>query len=250
MGRNKNSHLRSLMPAVMVGLVALAANQYSKMTPHSFSDSLASLQQHLVGLKKVAAKPVSPLAMQQSTFESLNEIVSKEFATWQKHRHPINSAKLTAVVMETDHVFELLSQNEALTPADQHRTRLSHLIIHFMAAQMQPAIHSDSFLEICTEVVQSRSLDDLDQVQALRFYHEIDLGQADLSLVLPALTEFSATHSEQASVALYQLVAEELVVRGNRELGIRVLKQGIQAYSGSSGGSRLVNALVDVEQLR
>ncbi|MCP4194368.1 MAG: hypothetical protein GY768_27485 [Planctomycetaceae bacterium] len=250
MGRKKNSHLRSLMPAVMVGLVALAANQYFKMTPRSFSESLASLQPKLVGLKKVAAKPVSPLAMQQSTFESVNEIVAKEFSTWQKQRHPVNSAKLTAVVIEADHVFALLSENDTLKPEDQRRACLSHLVLHFMAAQMQPEIHSDSFLKICTEVVQDRSLEDLDRVQALRFYHELDFSQADSSLVLPALVEFSATHNEQASVALYQLVAEELVLRGKRELAIELLKQGIQHYSGSAVGSKLVNALVDIERLR
>ena len=64
----KTSHLRSLIPAVLVGLLALAANQYAKMDPTSMRKSIAALEKHLTELTKAETKPLSPTTIIFATY--------------------------------------------------------------------------------------------------------------------------------------------------------------------------------------
>ena len=107
---------------------------------------------------------------------------------------------------------------------------------------VQDAIH------LCTQFLETDALANTDRIQLLRFYHQVNFQDPQREQLLYSLRGFSKSHSEKKGVTLYGMVAEELAMRRHKDLAVAVLKQGLQIYAGSPGVSRLVNALVEVEQ--
>ena len=248
MNHKQPSHLRSLVSAVLVGIFALAVNQYAKIDPKPLHQSMKSVEKYALKYVNASQEPVSPVVHRTKDLQDIHDAVSGEFAKWKLQRHHVDQLKLEAAIQELKRICSFLDQQQELSDAERNRYRMKQLVVCFMAAEMHPESLSHNFLELCTQFIETDALDDTGRVQLLRFYHQVNFRDPKREQLLYSLREFSESHGEKMGVALYGMVAEELALRRHKDLAIEVLKQGIQIYTGSSGVSRLVNALVEVEQ--
>ena len=248
MNHKHPSYLRSLVSAVLVGIFALVVNHYAKMGPKSLHQSMKSVEKYALKYVNARQEPMSPVAHRTKTLQDIHDAISGEFSKWNRQRHHVDQFKLEAAVQEMNLIGSFLDQQQELSDAERTRYRMTQLVTCFMAAEMHPESQSSNFLELCTQFLETDALANTGRIQLLRFYHQVNFQDPQREQLLYSLRDFSESHSEKKGVTLYGMVAEELAMRRHKDLAVAVLKQGLQIYAGSPGVSRLVNALVEVEQ--
>ena len=244
----KKSNLRSLIPAVLVGLLALAANEYTKMDPAMLRDSVESMEKQIAALMEEEEKP-KPKKTDFGRLMKLHKSTLKKYENWRATRQPLKHEKIESIVDKADRLVVGVLEDPESKPKQKSMSMTRRVSIYFMAAEWAPTMYSRQFLELADQLIESELPEYGDSAAVLRFYHLTDFGNPNDDELLRDLVSFSERHSRDASIELYSMVASELWRRGFRQLSVDVLNQGIRLLSGSPGVSRLVNQLIDQQQL-
>ncbi len=244
----KKSNLRSLVPAVLVGLLALAANEYTKMDPAVLRDSVESMEKQLAALMKEEDKP-KPKKTDLGSLRKLQASTSRKYERWRATRKAIDAKKLRSIVEKADRLANDVLDDPETKPKQKSFARLLQVTIYFMASEWAPNEYSRTFIEMADATIESDTTKVRDDVAVLRFYHLTEFGDPNDRQLLADLAAFGERHGKEAAIELHSMVATELWRRGYRQLSVDVLEQGIRRLSGSPGISRLVNQLIDQRQL-
>jgi hypothetical protein len=244
------SNLGSLVSAVLVGLLALASNQYLRM-------DRAAIKSFLDGLQTPAAvqpaEPVDPMAVATrevaATIEKRESELSTVFEQWKQGRIQANDPRLKKVWKSIHDLRNRIGNHEQLWEHLPTRARVDWIWILFRAAEMNPREFSAAFLSQSGEMVDQNDQTVGVQAAVLRIYHGFDRrdpNEAELCEKLQAFAQ--ANPDEMVGIFLYLIISRDLYEAGHRDMSERVLRRGIRVYSGFPGNVgriKLINELMD-----
>ncbi len=268
----QRSNLSSLIPALLVSLLALAANYYVRMAPCMTAqqrpavslgaNSPSSGGQQVTHPVAVEGLPESQLAEAtgkqkpgvsskvppETQLRDIERRLSTVFRRWQTDQTSVSARVLSDLVQQADAAADELLSGERLSASERMALERRRLKIQFMAAELAPAKQSASFLAAADAFIQFHGDKAAGPVAVLQLIHRHHVSPLSDDGLLAKLEEFTWQYPDPyLGTTLYALMADDLYRRGYRELALRVVRQGMELYKGQAAVSRLVNLLVDLQ---
>lgn len=241
------SNVGSLIGAVLVGLLALAANHYIRMDTKWLQELVEQHNRPKPKRTEVAADLPFDAAGVRKRIQSIESEWSEDFTHWRRSGRGIPRDELLEKRAEVDRLVESIRSHKTLDAELERGAQMARLRIYFMTAERFGDQYSDEFVDLAKEIEQTETDQASAEASALRFFHLEDFRSPDDQKLLDKLREFSVRtmHTPGVGVQLYSSVAHELCRFGQTTLAERVLDQGVEVYAGSSGISRLINQRLD-----
>jgi hypothetical protein len=252
MDLGQQSNLGSLVSAVLVGLLALASNQYARMDRTAMRKFLDQLQtrQRQVGVEPSKLSPEEVTVQEMQTeIERLEFQLATVFERWKQGKFKANDPRLTRLWTAVEEVQQKLEEKPELVEQLPTRSRVDCIWSLFRAAEMNPQQFSARFLELSDQMAAQDDETVSAQAAVLRLYHGHDRNEPDEDQIGKKLEEFvRANPDDMVGVFLYLIISRELYDNGHHDTAERLLRRGIQIYSeypGHVGSSKLINELMD-----
>ncbi len=244
------SNLGSLISAVLVGLLALASNQYARMDRSTMTSFVEGI--HLPGRGYEAPpEPVDEgkptLKETEARIAKLESRLSTIFEQWKEGRIRADDRRLERMWKAIHQLKDRLDSNDDLAESLSTRARVNYVWIVFRAAEMNPEQFSDSFHAMSEDMSSEKDQTVRAQAAVLEIYHGYDPLEPDVGALNEKLKTF-ARENLDIGVFLYLIISRELCDVGNREAAETILRRGIQVYStrhSHIGRIKLINELFD-----
>lgn len=247
----KTSNLGSLISAVLVGLLALASNQFARMDPRLFrSPQQSEKPVETLPVTKTksspAARKLESVATIRKLAEDLEKVMFSQFGRWKAHAFPSDYPQLNRTLTATDKLLAKLAKQTELLDELSSADQMTIVRLLFMAAEIDSQRFDTAFQDWALRLTNADSPQIAAQAAALRFFRGTNLAQPDAPALLDQLRSFSEIHPDpDLGVSFYVNVADELKAQGHVEVARLVIKLGSEFYSGKPGAFRLVRWLID-----
>ncbi len=160
MDLGQQSNLGSLISAVLVGLLALASNQYLRMDRNTVKSYINGLQ-----LPHAAtAGPLDPAAQKEREVSEVAARISRLegelsilFEKWKQGSIRGNDARMTAIWKETHALQDQLDADDELRQNLPTRAHVDFVWVMFRAAEMNPREFSQTFLSRSEELASHKN---------------------------------------------------------------------------------------------
>jgi hypothetical protein len=253
MDLGQQSNLGSLISAVLVGLLALASNQYARMDRTAMKSFLDGLQTRPHVIKSVRDSLEGPeqtgVKVVQDEIERLEAQLSGIFERWKTGKVSAGDPRLTKLWAAMHDLQAKLTENPQLLEQLPTRSRVDCIWSLFRAAEMNPQQFSEVFLKLSEKMSGHDDETVSAQAAVLRLYHGHDRNQPNEEMIAQKLEEFvRGNPDDMVGVFLFLIISRELYDNGHHEMAERLLRRGIQIYSGYPGhvgSSKLINELMD-----
>ena len=245
LGRPSNTG--SLISAVLVGLLALGANQYARLDPRKLDDFFAGMKSPPEPVKTAALVPPQPTLKSVSNGINFSEReLFPLFGKVKAHVLTAHDANLRDVLKRLSTTLDELERDPQIRTQLAPATQLALLRALFMAAELHAEPFADAFSLWSERLLDSPNRQLASQAAALIFFRANDLDHPQPQAIVHSLREFSAEHTDpELGIHFYLNVAEQLRSKGHAELARVVIKLGIELYKERGGTHRLVNWLID-----
>jgi hypothetical protein len=244
--------------AVLVGILAIAANAYIKFAPQLLngrSDKASKIEvssshgidsEVLDSIGSILPTPEKCLA----ELERFDDLSLKLVQSAKKSTTADEMAlrKLEALGTQAEKLYQLIVLDPAATAGQKREARLATLALTFRAARLVTALQ-DSFWRISNEVVaQGDANTDAVRAAGLQILMRIDFESPDVPRLLSDLRQLVLRFpSTEVGVEVFILIANELAGRARTDIAKVVLKEGANLYEGASK-SRLINEMIDLDR--
>jgi hypothetical protein len=250
MDLGQQSNLGSLVSAVLVGLLALASNQYARMDRMAFKAFLDELhRRHLESPSAPAGEDQTSVKVVQVEIERLESQLSAIFEKWKAGKVNANDPRLAKLWKAMHEVQDKLANEPQLLEKLPTRSRVDCVWSLFRAAEINPQEFSEQFLAMSETMSAQEDETVSAQAAVLRLYHGHDRNEPNEEIIAEKLEEFvNGNPQDMVGVFLYLIISRELYDNGHYEMAERLLRRGIQIYSGYPGhvgSSKLINELMD-----
>ncbi|MCA9151898.1 MAG: hypothetical protein KDA92_21495 [Planctomycetales bacterium] len=242
----RRSNLGSLISAVLVGLLALGANEYARLDPRKLDSFFAQFKAKPEPPKQQLPPPKPTVRSVTIEINGVERELFPLFGKINAHVLTADDEKLREVLKRFSATLTKLENDEAIQTGIDPKTQLALLRALFMAAELHSEPFAEPFSVWSQRLVDSSNHQLASQAAALSFFRENNLDTPDAQLILSQLERFSVEHpNPDLGIHFYLNVANQLVSRGHYELARTVIKLGADIYKGRPGTFRLVNWLID-----
>ncbi len=270
------SNVGSLIGAVMVALLGLAANYYLNMDPQvlqSFLPQAADTDIAKVpeqdGLEKEkekfslrfweplrranAAESLSPEQIRKEALDRIKVVQAHLLESSNRQRlvgQRLSDEELSALVQVLDQLCSRMEADEDASESQRKEACLSRLYGLYVAADMSRASFADQFHTVAEEAIHHADETVVSHATALKLLHDLDFQHPDQTELFAKLRDFTNEFpTSEVGVYVFSIASRELWRHAHRELAEDVLRLGIQTYAGQRGSSRLMNQLLDQKRL-
>jgi hypothetical protein len=235
----------SLISAVLVGLLALSANHYTRMDPQVLNVLIERIERKLR-----APVPPPPPKDSPAAVHAVLEAVEKDLLTlvgrWTAQSPPAEHRQLQADLTAVNNLVTQLEADRKRFDTLSLADKTAFLRVLFMAAELKPEPFESMFRTWCERGLVSTDSAIVTQAAALQFFRSHDLTDPDTDQILQGLDAFSHEYPDpNLGVNLYLNIAKELKNKGHLEISRLVIKKGREVYAGNAAVSRLINWLID-----
>jgi hypothetical protein len=251
MDLGQQSNLGSLISAVLVGLLALASNQYARMdrsTLKSFVDGLQH-RTRVVSVHRPEDEGKASIVAVEKEITRLESYLAGVFEQWKDSKLRATDPRITGAWTAIGNVVTKLDSDAELWDKLSSRSRVDLMWILFWAAEMNPPEFSSHFLDVSQRISEQETETVGAQAAVLQLYHGHDRNEPNETMLAERLEEFARQNPrDMIGVFMYLIMARELFDNGHTDMSERLLRRGIQIYSsypGHVGSSRLINELMD-----
>jgi len=252
MDLGQQSNLGSLVSAVLVGLLALASNQYVRMDRSSIKSVLDGLNSRTNAI----VRPQDPEDARSRSLQKIAQAIEKQekvlsnvFERWKEGSVMAEDPRLKPVWKGINNLRTKIDGDTSMWAELPTRARVDWVWILFRAAEMNPREFSEAFLSQSSEMASRENETVGAQAAVLRIYHGFDRSNPNEAQLTEKLESFAkANPEEMVGIFLYLIISRDLYETGHRDMSERILRRGIRIYSGFPGNVgrlKLINELMD-----
>ena len=272
------SNVGSLIGAVMVALLGLAANYYLHMDPqalrsflpHAADTDIAEDPPQNVAEKDMerekfslrfweplrranAAESLSPEEIRKEALDRIKVVQAHLLESSNRQRlvgERLSNEELSALVQVLDQLCGRIEADEDASEAQHKEACLSRLYGLYVAADMSRDSFADQFRAAAEKAMHHADETVVSHATALKLLHDLDFEHPDPTVLSASLQDFTLEFpTREVGVYVFSIASRELWRHGHRQLAEDMLRLGIQTYSGQRGSSRLMNQLLDQKRL-
>jgi hypothetical protein len=246
----KTSNVGPLIAAVLVGLLAICTD-HAFMKPEDIDRILRGFNRSSAetsGTPTVVSQLENPKLLSQKLLAGYEALTGA--SQGKRNGKPVNAKGLAKLVAQLNEASIALYEHPHATDAQKSQGQLNYLRALFLAAEMAPADHSDTFRDFGNRILAQGNVTDPGKVRLLLAYHECSGGRIaeDLPGLLDRLAAFSKRETDQATaIDVYSLLSDELFSRGQPIAAMKVLQQGRAIYFQHPGKRKLNERLIDLQ---
>jgi hypothetical protein len=239
----RQSNLGSLVSAVLVGLLALAANQYARLDPRK-------LDQFIAGIDVMSRKQepeVFSVKTVRDTLQQCETQLMPLYLKWKGSLVSVEDPRIEQLLAKVDSHWKELANHPEVQAELNLPDRLAMVRILFAAAEMDPMRFTEPFTAANIQMAQVADASVAGKGAALELYHRHNFEQPVIADILSDLRQFSQSHSQpEIGGEVYLLMAHELKGHGQHASALRVLELGLESYRGTSVAPRLINEQIQL----
>jgi hypothetical protein len=247
----QQSNLGTLISAVLVGLLAIGSNEFTRMDRSALKQFVHGLHVKAKAVRKLPPQDQAKLnvAAAQKQISQIELELTRVFEQWKEGQLKSYDRRFEKVWRAINRLRTQLEADAELREALPAGARVDYLWMLFRAAEMNPSGFSQAFLDECGAMAAHADDQVRTQAAVLSIYHGYDPLRPQEGEITDKLEEFARANSDNMiGVFLYLLISRELYEAGQRDMAERVLKHGIRVYQDfpeNIGRLKLLNELMD-----